>query len=100
MLHDRRAGSALIHRAGLRLGYLGGVTNDSAPPLAKVRVLVDEVRATCLWYLREDYYPETLDQALRVLDAIERHGDLEAYRRAGELRTWLLHHSNAQSADS
>jgi len=40
-----------------------------------VRDLADEYRATCLWYLREDYDPETLEGALRVLDAISRHGD-------------------------
>lgn len=61
---------------------------------------MDEVRTTCLWYLREDYHPQTVSQALRVLDAIERQGDLSTYRRAAELRAWLSHPCNAPSAAS
>lgn len=68
--------------------------------LGQVRDLVDEVRATCLWYLREDFTPETAEEALKVLDAIERHGDLGAYRRARELKTWLSRPSSARSAAS
>lgn len=83
-----------------RTGYPGDVTPEANHVLEKVRDLIDEVRPTCLWYLREDYYPETVAQALRVLDAVERHGDLSAFRRAAELRIWLSHPSSAQSVDS
>ena len=63
-----------------------------------VRALVDEYRDRCLWYLRCDYYPETREEGLRVLDAIARHGDVEAFRRAAEIRSWLSLPSSARSA--
>ena len=60
--------------------------------------LVDEYRMRCLWFLRPDYYPSTVDERLRVLSYIERHGDREGFRRARVLRQWLLPASNAPSA--
>lgn len=63
-----------------------------------LRALVDEYRDRCLWYLRRDYYPVTRDEALRVLDAIERHGSRDAFRRAAEIRSWLSPPSSATSA--
>lgn len=63
------------------------------------RQLVDEYRARCLWYLRKDYYPDTPEEMVRVLSAIEKHGDAEAFRRAGEIRQWLLRNSSAPFAD-
>ena len=80
--------------------YLGVMALDLDPVLEQLRVLVDEVRSTCLWYIREDYYPKTVDEALAVLDAIERHGDLAAFRRAAEIRAWLSHPSSAPSVDA
>ena len=56
--------------------------------------LVDEYRERCLWFLRKDYYPATRAEALRVLDSIQRQGDVEAFRRAADLRQWLLRHSS------
>ncbi len=63
-----------------------------------VRALVDEYRTTCLWFLRQDYYPQNVEEAWRVLEQIERHGDLAAFRRAAELRQWLSRNSSAPSA--
>lgn len=65
-----------------------------------VHRLVDEYRDRCLWFLREDYYPITLEQQLRTLRRIERHGDREAFRKAAELRQWLLQNSSEPSAAS
>ena len=62
--------------------------------------LVDEYRHRCLWFLREDYYPITDDDRIRVLDSIARHGDVTAYRRASEIRQWLSRRSSARSAAS
>jgi hypothetical protein len=62
-----------------------------------VNRLVDEYRHRCLWFLRDDYYPVTDDQRLRVLAYIERHGDRRAYLRAAEVRQWLSRTSNAAS---
>jgi hypothetical protein len=36
-----------------------------------VNRLVDEYRDQCLWFLRDNFYPATLEQRLRVLDYIE-----------------------------
>lgn len=62
--------------------------------------LVDDYRARCLWFLRRDYYPATVAEAQRVLDAIQRHGDRDGYKRAAEIRRWLSHPSSATSAGS
>lgn len=51
--------------------------------------LVDDYRDDCLWFLRRDYYPSTVVERLAVLDAIEQNGNLEAYRRARQLKEWL-----------
>jgi hypothetical protein len=67
---------------------------------AAVNRLVDEQRISSLWYLRPDYYPSTLEQRIRVLERIERHGDLDAFRRAATLRRWLSRTSSDASADS
>jgi hypothetical protein len=69
-----------------------------AAVMQQVRALVDEYRATCLWFLRGDYYPQTPEEARRVLDQIERHGDVIAFRKAAELRQWLSRNTNAPSA--
>ena len=74
------------------------VTDDPSPALRPIHVFVDEHRATCLWYLREDYYPRTVEEALRTLDAIARHGDLSAFKKAAELKQWLSRNSSSPSA--
>jgi hypothetical protein len=58
---------------------------------------VEEYRDRCLWFLRPDYVPRTDAEMLRVLDWIERYGDRAAYRRAEEIRAWLLRESRATS---
>ncbi len=65
-----------------------------------VNRLVDEYRQRCLWFLREDYYPTTDAERLRILEYIQRHGDLIAFCRAAEVRQWLLQRSSEASAGS
>jgi hypothetical protein len=65
-----------------------------------VNRLVDEYRVRCLWFLRPDYYPSTLEERLRVLGHIERHGDRQAFRRATALKRWLSPGSSAPSVGS
>lgn len=65
---------------------------------AAVNAFVDEYRARCLWFLRSDWYPQTLEERLRALGYIERHGDANAFRRAGVLRQWLSRPSKEMSA--
>jgi hypothetical protein len=62
--------------------------------------LVDEYRSRCLWFLRSDYYPTTRAERLRVLVYVERHGDVQAHRRAAALREWLSRPSSETSASS
>jgi hypothetical protein len=62
------------------------------------RRLVDDYRAQCLWFLREDYYPDTRASQERVLALIEQHGDLQAFGRVAEVRTWLSRISSDASA--
>ena len=65
-----------------------------------LRELVDEYRGRCLWFLRCDYYPTTTEEAQRVLDAIQRHGNRDGFRRAARIRQWLSPASSATSAAS
>jgi hypothetical protein len=65
-----------------------------------VRRLVDDYRCSCLWFLRQDYYPTTSTGREQVFRLIEQHGDLQAFRRVTELRTWLSHHSSGTSVPS
>jgi hypothetical protein len=83
-----------------RVRYDLGVTDNNPAAMAEVRELVDEYRASCLWFLRRDYQPATREEALRVLDAIARHGDVAAFRRAERLRAWLSPTSSAPSVAS
>jgi len=68
--------------------------------VAEVDHLVDEQRTACLWFLRPDYRPTTVDERMRVLKHIQQHGDLASFRRAATLRRWLSQTSSAASADS
>ena len=74
------------------------MNDETRAVLERVNALVDEYRTWCLWYLREDYYPQTPEEACRVLEAIERHGDVAAFQRAAPLRQWLSRNSSAPSA--
>jgi len=62
--------------------------------------LIDEYRSTCLWFLRDDYYPATASERERVLGLIERHGDAAALRRVAEIRAWLSQPSSETSVAS
>lgn len=74
------------------------MNENESTVMRRVNELVDEYRTRCLWFLREDYYPQTPDEACRVLKSIERHSDRAGFQKAATLRRWLLQHSNAQSA--
>jgi len=67
------------------------MNEDEKTVMQSVNALVDEYRTRCLWFLREDYYPQTPTDALRVLEYIERHGDVSAFRKAVTLQQWLSH---------
>jgi hypothetical protein len=68
--------------------------------LRPLRALVDDYRDRCLWSWKRDYYPQSAEEAVLVLEASEGHGDLEGFRRAAEVRRWLSPSSSAASAGS
>ena len=78
----------------------GPLADRREPTRGDIDRLIDEYRVRCLWFLREDYYPTTDTDRLRVLDQIRSHGDRDAFQRASELRQWLSRLSSAESADS
>ena len=80
------------------MGYDSRV--DRASVESELRRLVDEYRAMCLWFLREDYYPETHEERERILTLIGQHGDLRAFRRVARMRTWLSQDFSETSAAS
>jgi hypothetical protein len=65
-----------------------------------IDALVDECRSDALWFLKPDYHPHTDDERRRVLHEIQKHGDVERYKRAARLEQWLSRHSSAASASS
>ena len=65
--------------------------------VSELRVLLEEYRAQCLWYLRDDHVPSAPADILRALEAIEARADRNGYVRARQLKRWLLQHSSAPS---
>ena len=83
-----------------RVRYDGVVTPSARATDEALRGLIDEYRDRCLWFLAPGYYPRTVAEILRVLDSIERHGDLQAFKRAGAIRQWVSASSSGASAGS
>lgn len=65
--------------------------------LAKFKPLISKYRDTCLWFLRDNVYPTSPKNALDILKLIEKHGDMEAFSEARELRKWLSQNFNETS---
>jgi hypothetical protein len=67
----------------------------------KVKTAVEEIvrdyRDRCLWFLRQDFVPQTAEEVLRMLDLIERYGDRAGFERAQRLREWLQLPTSAES---
>ena len=80
--------------------YDGVVTSDARATDEALHGLIDEYRDRCLWFLAPGYYPRTPAEILRVLDSIEKHGDLQAFKRAGAIRRWVSASSSGASASS
>jgi hypothetical protein len=76
-------------------GTIDGMRHEHAE--AAIRQLVERYRAQCLWFLRPDFVPQTADDVERVLQLIERYGDLEALRQVAAVRRWLSPPSSASS---
>ena len=70
---------------------------DADRVMAEVTRLVEEYRDRCLWFLDARFVPTSTEEALRVLDLIERYGDRAGYLRAEKLKRWLSPPSSASS---
>ena len=66
--------------------------------LAAFHQFIDAQRTRCLWFLRPDYYPATDAERLRVIEAIERHGDVTTFQHARAFKACLSQTSSAASA--
>jgi len=62
--------------------------------------LVKTYRTKCLWFCRDSLAPQELSGRLRILEAIERYGDREAFIKTRKLRQWLLQNSSTTSVAS
>jgi hypothetical protein len=62
-----------------------------------VHGLVEANRLQCLWFMREDYFPESASEIDRVLAEIEARGDRQAWAKARTLRAWLSRTINGAS---
>ena len=56
--------------------------------------VVEDYRGMCLWSLPEDFMPGNERQVHCLVECLEHYGDLNAYRKAGEIRKWLSHVSS------
>src|SRR5258706_12276862 len=65
---------------------------------AAINQLVEENRVQCLWFIRNDYFPDTTEAQLTILKYIETYGDRAAFVSARRLRDCLLQRSNEKSA--
>lgn len=65
----------------------------------EVAALVDRYRARCLWFLHKDFYTVDTEGAVRTIDYLRKHGYLEAFKKASQLKQCLLTRSNSPSAD-
>lgn len=68
--------------------------------IEKIDEMVEENRAECLWFLREDFLPIDDRMRLRALEYIQRYGNRGAALKAAELTRWLLRFSSDTSAGS
>ncbi len=63
---------------------------DASEFQRRLSALVASQRARCLGYLRDDLSLDVPEHQQTVLEAIQRHGGLAAFREAGELKQWLF----------
>ena len=70
---------------------MNGQPPDEMDLFADVDRLIEEQRISCLWFMRPDHRPSSLVERVRGLEQIERHGDLDAFRRAATLKLSLIH---------
>ena len=53
------------------------------------RSVVKDYRMQCLWFTDRGENPENEIQLEQILNSIETHGDMNAFKRVGRIRKWL-----------
>jgi len=55
----------------------------------ELKTVIEDYRGMCFWNVASDFFPRTRDEIVFALDSLDHYGTLDAYRRAGEIRSWL-----------
>jgi len=63
-------------------------------PETDINRFIDEQRPECLWFVRKDYYPDTKKQKIYILRQIQKNGNLDAFKKAGEIICRLQNSKN------
>ena len=53
------------------------------------QAVVNDYRMQCLWFTDCGEKPENEIQLEQILNSIETHGDMNAFKRVGRIRKWL-----------
>ena len=69
--------------------YNFGMTIQEIVDSEALKTAMSAYRSMCFWNMDEDFFPSNRREVILALDNLERYGDLEAYRLAGEIRQWL-----------
>lgn len=64
----------------------------------EVRCLVERYRATCFWFMDEQWLPDSVASARRAVILLQRYGDRKAYLSASAWKPWLSRPSSKISA--
>ncbi|MDA3938895.1 MAG: hypothetical protein PF693_06265 [Spirochaetia bacterium] len=68
------------------------IVNDEISEMLMPHII--KYKDNCLWFLRENFNPVTIDEVFTVLDSIERYGDREAFIEVRRIKKWLLQNSS------
>ena len=61
------------------------------------RSIVEDYRGMCFWFMADDWFPNDKRGYEMAAENLEHYGDMRAYRKAGEIRQWLLQPSSRTS---
>ena len=65
------------------------MTEEEIVSSKELKSAVEDYRSMCFWNFPEDFMTKNRRQVFLALDNLERYGNMDAYRRAGEIRQWL-----------
>ena len=65
------------------------MTDEEIVNSKELKSVIEDYLSMCFWNFTEDFMPKNRRQVFLALDPLERYGNMDAYRRAGEIRQWL-----------